>query len=334
MWWELAVVLSIAYSAVLTGIAIVVVTTRPKCPHRVSFTEIQERAVRTRDVILPAAAAVVLGFFVSLAAGFVHDDFRSPLAERLHWEAAQYLYLLVMGGLLSFALFGMLLIKIGSAARDVAHHPSSINRAAELLNRGKEVDDLDALDLERNLVEWKVRRGHSAARVMIGLSPSTRINRLLLNHEWALRTERLPRWFSVKLFAAKTADYWWSGATLLVALCGTGLFVIVTGLIIVSDQGPSGGVRGVVALLCVCGEVAATLVFLRMDALHVARTYRIDRIELAAAERRISRLLQKPTAVPEPRGALRWWFCEALRRARGRPPSPGPVRRGHVRISG
>ena len=317
MWWELAIVLSSAYVVTLVAIAVVIHSTRPKVPPRLRFTEIHERALETRNVLLPAAAAAVLGFFVSLIASFVHDDFASAVATRLKMGVFDYLLLLFLGAVLSFAVLAFLLEKMSVAARDVTRHPASINRAAGVLLLGKEIDDLDAADLKANLDAWKQQRGKSAARVMVGRGASPRLNALLHDHDRTLRSEKLSSSFSFRLFIAKAADFWWTGALPVGALVLTSVFIVVTSLAGAygSDLQLDWKGRLAVSLLCVIVQVLATWLYLRADAKHLVRVYRIDRIELGAAERRIATLQNEETATDAPRRGFVWRVLDAMRSA-------------------
>lgn len=62
MLWGLLVVLATVYAVVIFGCALAVLLSRPKIPQRPSFFEMHNRAIRMRDVVLPAVAAAILGF--------------------------------------------------------------------------------------------------------------------------------------------------------------------------------------------------------------------------------------------------------------------------------
>lgn len=317
MWWELGVVLSGAYIVSIIGMAVVILVSRPKVPPTLRFSEIHERALETRNVLLPAAAAAVLGLFVSMIASFVHGDFSSPLAVNLEMNAAEYLLLLGMGAVLSFAVLALLLEKMSVAARHVTRHPASINRAAGVLLHGKEIDDLDAVDLHDNLEAWKRQRGKSAARVMLGRGASPRLNALLREHDQMIRGEKLTWRFTVQLLAAKTSDFWWTGVVLLGALISTSVFIVVTSLTETGSSDLSLDWQGrlTVSLACVVAQVLVTLLYLHADAKHVVRVYRIDRIELGAAEKRIDSLRNRAKTAAAPRRGLARRLLDAVRDA-------------------
>lgn len=314
-WWEGAAALAITYIITTAIVAAGLTLSTPKSPKRLSYSQLRGRAVQTRDVLLPAGAAAVLSFFVSMIASFVHEDFSSPLALRFGLDASSYLYLAFVGAVLSFVALALMLEKIGIAGRDVTRHPASINRAAELLGRGREIDDLDATDLERNLANWKLQQGKSAARVILGGDSSPRLNTLLWEHEKTHLKEKLPRWFWVRFFVAKTADFWWTGAILLGALVTTSGLLVVTNLVELSPSEiqPDGRGRAVLSLCCVLLQILVTLWLLRADAKRVVRAYRIDRIELAAAERRVAALRARARPVAAPRRGFVRRILDAVR---------------------
>lgn len=311
MMWEFAIVLSVAYTVTIASLGVILWVTRPKTPPTRRFSEIHESAVEVREILLPTAAAAVLGFFVSLAASAVYENFSPKHDVALDVGALNYLLLSLVGALLAFAVLAILLEKVRVTARDVTRHPASINRAAGLLIHGKEIDDLDAATLGGNLEAWKRQRGKSAAGVTLGRSASPRLNALLRAHDRMLRTEKLPRWFAIRLFAAKAGDFWWTGVVLLVPLVLTSGLVVATSLL--GGSGPERELetqeRLMISLLCVVAQLLAVLLYLRWDAKHFIRVYRIDRIELYAAEKRVAALKRRPdlTSVPQ-RGLARRLF--------------------------
>src|SRR5690606_140967 len=299
---EFVTVLSVAYIAMVAGLAFVMLWTRPKAPSRKTYSELRESAVRTRDVLLPAAAAAVLGIFVSLTASFVHENFSAPIADRFELSAMSYLCFLALGGLVSFALLAVLLEKLGASARDLARHPASINRAATLLGRGRMIEDLEAWDLERSLARWKKQKGKSAARIVVGATASPHLNELLDAHAEVLKSEVLPRGFSWSLFVAKVKHFWWIGFLLPVACGATLLSVVFAWVADVVEHGASSlaSWTSVAVLAFLVLVPLSTILYLFADAKYTIRMFRIDRIELRAAERRIEDLMM---ADREPRAS-------------------------------
>lgn len=316
MVWEFAIVLSVAYTVTIASLGVILWLTRPKTPPTRRFSEIHESAVEVREILLPTAAAAVLGFFVSLAASTVYDNFSPKHDLTLDVGTLNYLLISLVGALLAFAVLAILLEKVRVTARDVTRHPASINRAAGLLLQGKEVADLDAATLKGNLEAWKRQRGKSAAGVMLGRGASPRLNALLQAHDRVLRTEKLPRWFTFRLFVAKAGDFWWTGVVLLVPLLLTSVLVVVASL--VDGNGPGRELeapgRLAISLLCVFVQLLAVLLYLRWDARHFIRVYRIDRIELNAAEKRVAALKRKSDEAVAPRRGLARRLLDALRR--------------------
>lgn len=295
MLWKSAFVLSVGYIVTIVSIAVVILASRPKAPPTRRFAEIHESAVEVREILLPTAAAAALGFFVSLAASVVHENFSPKHITKLEVGTLNYLLVTLWCALLAFVILAILLEKVRVTARDVARHPASINRAAGLLIHGKEIDDLDAEDLRGNLEAWKRLRGKSAARVMLGRGASPRLNMLFQGHEMALRKENLPPRFSLKLFTAKFADFWWTGVILLVPLVLISSFTVFASLFSAEGWGFQFKIDEtlLISLLLVIVQIFATFLFLWADAKHAVRVYRIDRIELRAAEKRVATLQRK-----------------------------------------
>lgn len=290
--WTASVALALVY-VILVGIfALAVRLSRPKPPPRVGFHEIQGRAVRMRDVIAPAAAAVVLGFFVSLAASFVHANFKSPLVERLNLDSVTYLYLLGAGVLIAFLALVVLVEKTRGAARDVTQHPATINRAAEAMLRGVKIEDLEPIDLSRNLHRWRGGRGKSALRMTFGRKSSSHLNELFRHYGSTIRSGKLPRTFAFRLYSASLKDFPIRGVILLLIFGIPFWFTSVAPVVALTL-----GARGANLAAYVCipvvflfAQAGVTYAYLRANARYTARWYRIDAIELSSAKRRIDRL--------------------------------------------
>lgn len=150
---------------------------------------------------------------------------------------------------------------------------------------------------------------------MLGRGASPRLNALLRAHDRVLRAEELPRWFTFRLLAAKAGDFWWTGVVLLVPLFLTSSLVVVTSL--VDGNGPGRELelpgRLLVSLLCVVAQMLSVLLYLRWDARHFIRVYRIDRIELNAAEKRVATLKRKSGTTVAPRRGIARRLLDALK---------------------
>lgn len=294
MLWGLLVVLATAYAVVTFGCALAVLLSRPKIPHRPSFFEIHNRAIRMRDVVLPVIAAAILGFFVSLAASFAHEGFSSPLADRYELSGTTYVYLTIMGTLLSLLGLVLTVEKVRGDAISAARHPASINRAAEVLLLGKEIEGLESRDLERNLTHWQARAAKSATRIILWRGESPNMNRLLQSSRRDLRGRRLPEGFTTQLFIASIRDYPTRG---ILAICGFVVSflagVLAASLSVVSGWDGGGLVIGIgLPLAVVLLQLVSACLYLRFNARFVARCWRIDEIELLSARRRIKRLMR------------------------------------------
>lgn len=304
--WMASVALGFVYIIVVGILALAVRISRPKPPPRVGFQEIQGRAVRMRDVIAPAAAAAVLGFFVSLAASFVHANFSSPLAERLEVNSVTYLYLLGAGVLLAFFALILLVEKTRGAARDVTQHPATINRAAEAMLRGVKIEDLESVDLSRNLARWRDGRGKSALRLVFGRESSPNLNELFKHYGSAIRSGKLPRAFALRLYSASLKDFPTRGV-LLFLVFGVPFWFTSVAPVVALTLGESGA--ALAAYVCIpvaflFAQAGVTYAYLRANARFTARWYRIDAIELPAAEKRINLLVQAKQSRRDGRGAV------------------------------
>ena len=298
MYWELLMTVTATHVIILWGFCAVVRFTRPRVPNRVSFFEMQARAVRVRDVVLPAIAAAILGFFVSLAASFVHGGFSAPVATVLHLQGSTYIYAVFVGVMVSLLGFLLLMDRIRSDARSLVRHPASINRAAVLLQRGKDVEGLEAYDLRKSLDQWQARAGREAMRIYLWRKDSPHANALLQELRRASSRPQRPRGLSVRLLRASVADQRLRGVLMIlgfvVPFCASAVAACVA---IVDPEGNAAGWRIAAPLVCAVLQLVGGAVFLRLNATYVIRCWRIDEIELRAAKRRITRLLaEHPTA--------------------------------------
>lgn len=294
MLWGLLVMLATVYAVVIFGCALAVLLSRPKIPQRPSFFEMHNRAIRMRDVVLPAVAAAILGFFVSLAASFAHEGFSSPLADRYELSNATYVYLAIMGALLSLLGLVITVEKVRGDAISTARHPASINRAAEVLLLGKEIEGLEPRDLERNLAHWQARAARSATRIILWRGESPNMNRLLQSSRRDLKGRRLPKGFATQLFIASIRDYPARGTLAIGGFVVSFLAgVLAASLSIASGWGKGGMVIGAgFPLSVVLLQLVSACLYLRFNARFVARCWRIDEIELLSARRRIKRLMR------------------------------------------
>ena len=208
-----------------------------RAPSRVSFFEMQARAVRMKDVVIPAMAAAALGFFVSLAASFVDGGFSAPIATVLDIAGSTYLYLVFVGVIVSMAGFLVLMDWMRSDVRGLVRHPSSINRAAELLLRGKEVQGLEVHDLRRSLDLWQAKAGREAMRVVIWRNDSPHVNALLQEVRKAERRPCRPRHVSVRLLWASFADQRIRGVLLALGFFGPCVMSIAATCVALSKSG-------------------------------------------------------------------------------------------------
>lgn len=298
-WLEILTAASIAHVLLLWMYVAIMAFSRQKIPSRVSFFEMQARAVRMRDVALPALAAALLGFFVSLASSFVHSGFSAPIATMLNLAGSSYVYLVFVGVVVSFVGLLALMDMMRSDARSLARHPASINRAAVLLLRGRDVDGLEVDDLHRNLESWQARAGREALRTVFGRKDSPRVNSLLQEIRKGERRPNIPSQVGIRLLRAAFADLRLRGA--LVALgFAVPLAASFAALIMAfASENPMADEawRLVLPLVCLALQILGGLLFLRLNARFVIRCWRINEIELRAAKRRIARLKANSSGV-------------------------------------
>jgi hypothetical protein len=289
LWVDLLTVVCIVHVVILWMNLGFVALSRPKVPNRVTFFEMQSRAVRLRDVALPAIAAAVLGFFVSLAASYVHSGFAAPIVTMLGLSGTAYVYLLFVGVVVSLAGLLALMDRMRSDARSLARSPASINRAAELLLRGSGVEGLDADDLRRNLERWQARAGREAMRTVLWRKDSPHVNVVLQEVRRGRRRPRRPRRAGRRLLLASFADQRLRGVlvTLGFAVPFAAGIVAVGMILAVPGSSAGEGWRFVFPILQVLGG----LLFVRFNARFVILCWRIEEIELRAAKRRIARLV-------------------------------------------
>ncbi|WP_193119437.1 hypothetical protein, partial [Brachybacterium tyrofermentans] len=273
MLWGLLVFICVSYAVVLSIYALTVILDRPKIPRRDTFFEIRNRAITMRDVVLPAVAAALLGFFVSLAASFVHEGFYSPFADRYRLSGASYMYSATVCALI--LLLGLVLAigKVRGDAKGVTRHPASINRAAAVLLRGQEIEGLEPRDLERNLSAWQARAGKSAARVFLWRGESPNMNKLLQCSRSDLKRNTLPKGFPVRLLTASVRDFRLRG---ILATCGfsaslfSGVLAIIVAL--ASEWGSGALAVGVgIPLVFVVLQVVSGYLYVRYNARFVVR---------------------------------------------------------------
>ena len=303
---QLSVGASAGFVMTVTFIAIMVAGSSPLVPVRIDFHEIQGRALRVRDIGLPSAAAVVLGFFVSLAASLVHSNFEAPIAVGLGLNPVAYLGFLFFGASLSFSILMFFLERVRTGARDLARHPSSINRAADAMLRGARLDNLEPRELQRNLTRWERGRGASAMRSTPGARSSPLINAVFAEYAPKFRIDHLPRGFTRQLTKAYLGDFPRAGYFVL-AVAGVAAAAAVTGLALGTVLAIRGDVPAwmpAVPVALLIGQGGASAWCLRAEARLAIRRYRIDSIELQAAHRRLARLLREPDPVPPPAGLL------------------------------
>lgn len=265
-----------------------VALSRPKVPNRVTFFEMQSRAVRMRDVALPAIAAALLGFFVSLAASYVHSGFAAPIVTMLGLSGTAYVYLLFVGVVVSLAGLLALMDKMRSDARSLARSPASINRAAELLLRGSGVEGLDADDLRRNLERWQARAGREAMRTVLWRKESPHVNAVLQEVRRGRRRPRRPKRAGRRLLLASFADQRLRGVLVAVGFVAPfAAGIVAFGVALAAPDANAGaGWRIVLPVLQMLGG----LLFVWFNARFVILCWRIEEIELRAAKRRIARL--------------------------------------------
>lgn len=276
------------HAAVLWPNVAIVAFSRPKIPNRISFFEMQSRAVRMRDVALPAIAAAVLGFFVSLAASYVHSGFTAPIATILDIPGPTYVYLMFVGVAISLVGFLALMDRMRSDAVSLAGHPASINRAAELLLRGKEVEGLEADDLCRNLDRWQRKAGREAMRIVVWRRDSPHVNSLLQEVRRGRRRPRRPRRAGGRLLFASFADQHLRGVLVFLGFAVPFAASIAALVIALAAPGSNAGESWRIVFPVL--QVLGVLLFLRFNARFVILCWRIDEIELRAAKRRIARL--------------------------------------------
>lgn len=300
-WWDLLVTVSGTHVVILWILVTVVGFSKVKIPSRVSFFEMQARAVRIRDVSLPAVAAAILGFFVSLAASYVHSGFSAPIASMLGLAGISYPYIVFSGATVSFAVFLILMDRMPSDAKSLARHPASINRAADLLLRGKEVDGLEVDDLQRNLDQWQARAGREALRSVIGRKDSPHVNALLQEVRKGERRPRRPRRAGRRLLHASFADQRLRGVLVSLGFAVPFMASIVSlyTALAFADLNAGEGWRIVVPLVLLAFQVLGGLLFLSLNARFVILCWRLNEIELRAAKRRIARLRKASPGVPD-----------------------------------
>ncbi len=288
LWVHLLTAVCMVHVALLWMNLGLVAFSRPKVPNRVTFFEMQSRAMRMRDVALPAIAAALLGFFVSLAASYVHSGFAAPIATMLDLSGATYVYLLSVGVVVSLAGLLALMDRMRSDARSLARSPASINRAAELLLRGSGVEGLDADDLRRNLERWQARAGREAMRTVLWRKDSPHVNAVLQEVRRGRRRPRRPKRAGRRLLLASFADQRLRGVLVAVGFVAPFVAGIVALFMALAAADPNAGAGWRIVLPVL--QLLGVLLFVRFNARFVILCWRIEEIELRAAKRRIARL--------------------------------------------